>query len=65
MVEAQASVKPDFTGQDSKTHLREADNPRSPVARFGRDKPLKLDAGVELSPFQIAYQTYGTLNAER
>ena len=33
--------------------------------RFGRDKPLKLDAGVELSPFQIAYQTYGTLNAQR
>ena len=45
--------------------LREADNPRSPVARFGHDKPLKLDAGVELSPFQIAYQTYGTLNAQR
>ena len=26
---------------------------------------LKLDAGVELSPFQIAYKTYGTLNADR
>ena len=35
------------------------------VARFGADRPLKLDAGVELSPFQIAYKTYGTLNAER
>jgi homoserine O-acetyltransferase len=44
---------------------READAPRSPVVRFGADKPLRLDAGVELSPFQIAYQTYGTLNAER
>ena len=44
---------------------READEPRnSLVARFGADKPLKLDAGVELSPFQIAYQTYGTLNAD-
>jgi homoserine O-acetyltransferase len=32
---------------------------------FGPDKPLKLDAGVELSPLQIAYQTYGTLNAAR
>src|SRR5664280_358497 len=45
---------------------RDADHPRaSDVVRFGPDKPLKLDAGVELSPFQIAYQTYGTLNAER
>ena len=35
------------------------------VVRFGPDKPLKLDAGVELAPFQIAYKTYGTLNAER
>jgi len=44
---------------------READNPRdSLLARFGADKPLKLDAGVELSPVQIAYKTYGTLNAE-
>ena len=45
---------------------READQPRdSLVARFGDDKPLRLDAGVELAPFQIAYKTYGTLNAER
>ncbi|WGD29214.1 homoserine O-acetyltransferase [Ancylobacter sp. WKF20] len=43
----------------------EADQPHSPVAHFGPDKPLKLDAGGELSPFQIAYQTYGTLNAAR
>jgi homoserine O-acetyltransferase len=44
---------------------READHPHSLVVRFGADKPLKLDAGVDLSPFQIAYQTYGTLNADR
>jgi homoserine O-acetyltransferase len=44
---------------------READHPHSPLVRFGPDEPLKLDAGVNLSPFQIAYQTYGTLNAER
>ncbi len=44
---------------------READEPRSPVVRFGPDKPLKLDARVELSPFQVAYQTYGTLNADK
>jgi len=65
MVEAQLSVRPDLVKPDLAAHLREADNPRSPVARFGHDKPLKLDAGVELSPFQIAYQTYGTLNAQR
>lgn len=45
---------------------READFPRdSLVAHFGIDQPLKLDAGVELSPFQIAYRTYGTLNGDR
>ena len=44
---------------------READEPRSLLVRFGKDKPLKLDAGVELSSYQIAYQTYGELNAER
>src|SRR6185369_10777932 len=43
----------------------EADQPRdSLVAQFG-DRPLRLDAGVELSPFQIAYKTYGRLNAAR
>ncbi len=46
--------------------VREADAPRdSLVAHFGADKPLTLDAGVTLSPFQIAYKTYGTLNAAR
>ena len=45
---------------------READFPRdSLVVRFGPDKPLKLDAGVDFSPFQIAYKTYGALDAER
>jgi homoserine O-acetyltransferase/O-succinyltransferase len=45
--------------------LREAEQPHSPVEHFGVDEPLKLDAGVSLAPFQIAYQTYGTLNAAR
>src|SRR3954447_4838979 len=44
---------------------READNPRSLVVRFGRDAPLHLDAGIDLAPFQIAYQTYGELNSAR
>ena len=43
----------------------EADQPSSPVLRFGPNQPLRLDAGTLLSPFQIAYQTYGTLNEAR
>src|ERR1700712_1223186 len=43
----------------------EADHPSSLLALFGMDQPLHLDCGVDLAPFQIAYQTYGTLNAER
>jgi len=50
---------------DLADRTREADAPHSPVVRFGLDKPLRLDAGVDLAPFQIAYQTYGTLNAAR
>jgi homoserine O-acetyltransferase len=45
--------------------VREADHPQSLLARFGADQPLKLDAGVALSPFQVAYQTYGKLNGAR
>ena len=35
------------------------------MAHFDADEPLRLDAGVSLAPFQIAYQTYGTLNADK
>ena len=34
-------------------------------AELGGERPLKLDCGVELGPFTVAYQTYGTLNAEK
>jgi len=34
-------------------------------AHFAADKPLALDSGVKLSPFDIAYQTYGTLNTSK
>ncbi|WP_321504841.1 homoserine O-acetyltransferase [Breoghania sp.] len=59
-----------MTSQDGEAisdaaRLREADEPSSPVMRFGKDKPLRLDAGVDLAPWQIAYQTYGTLNADK
>src|SRR5689334_24384547 len=56
----------DVTTRTARNAPREADSPRdSAVAHFGAGKPLQLDAGVALSPFQIAYKTYGALNAER
>jgi homoserine O-acetyltransferase len=45
--------------------LAQIDAPSSPVARFGAGEALMMDAGIALVPWQIAYQTYGTLNAER
>ncbi len=33
--------------------------------RFGLDQPLRLDSGQSIAPLQIAYQTYGTLNADK
>ncbi|MEW6258124.1 MAG: homoserine O-acetyltransferase [Pseudomonadota bacterium] len=60
MVEASA---PD-AAEDARAR-READTPHSPVARFGRDAPLKLDSGASLTDLQIAYQTYGEPNAAR
>src|SRR4051812_45982858 len=45
--------------------VAQADAPSSPVERFGAGEPLGLDAGVSLAPWQIAYQTYGRLNAAR
>ena len=45
--------------------MREADAPQSFVARFALDRPLKMDAGVELAPLTIAYQTYGALNSAK
>ena len=35
------------------------------AVNFGPDKPLMLDCGRTLSPFSIAYMTYGTLNAAK
>jgi len=45
--------------------ILQAVQPDSALAVFGEDQPLRLDSGIVLSPFQIAYQTYGTLNADK
>ncbi|KAB2873500.1 MAG: homoserine O-acetyltransferase [Pseudorhodoplanes sp.] len=61
MVEANLTAK-----RDGPARAREADEPRdSLMARFAADRPLRLDAGASLAPFQIAYKTYGRLNAAR
>src|SRR3974390_2263349 len=60
MAEATAGVIRDLAGPK-----HEAENPQSFLLKFGMDEPLRLAAGIDLAPFQIAYQTYGTLNAER
>ena len=43
------------TTLEASARVREADDPRDClIARFGPDKPLTLDAGVTIAPFQIA-----------
>ncbi len=37
---------------------------KSQIVHFPEDEPLELDCGVSLSPFCLAYQTYGTLNED-
>ena len=45
--------------------MSQATPSNSLLAHFPEDAPLPLDSGQMLAPFEIAYQTYGTLNAER
>ena len=50
---------------DASAASREAIKPSSPTVEFPADAPMQLDCGQRLAPFTIAYQTYGTLNAEK
>ena len=43
----------------------EVETPASELVRFSLDAPLNLDCQRLLAPFQIAYNTYGTLNADK
>jgi homoserine O-acetyltransferase/O-succinyltransferase len=45
--------------------MREVNNPSSDVAHFPDYAPLRLDCGQSIGPFDIAYKTYGQLNAEK
>lgn len=47
------------------TSRNEAHEPSSAVARFGADQSLQLESGESIGPWQIAYQTYGALNADK
>ncbi len=38
---------------------------RGMTVELGGDKPIRLDCGVDLGPFTVAYETYGSLNADR
>ena len=45
--------------------LKAPDENRGLALDFGPGQPLILDSGKQLSPFRIAYMTYGTLNAAK
>jgi len=35
------------------------------LVNLAADRPMRLDCGLEIGPFNLAYQTYGSLNRER
>jgi homoserine O-acetyltransferase len=47
------------------TRLSEVNRPSSKIVHFPSSEPLELDCHLLLSPFSVAYQTYGTLNADK
>lgn len=62
--QTERSERPSTTAQAS-VAAAQMDMPASKLMRFGEDSPLKLDAGTEIAPWQIAYETYGELNTEK
>ncbi len=45
--------------------LSEVHRPSSKIVHFSESEPLRLDCDQLLAPFSVAYQTYGTLNADK
>ncbi len=45
--------------------LPEVHSPSSQIVVFPEEAPLRLESGQLLGPLSIAYQTYGTLNADK
>ncbi|MGI9381141.1 MAG: alpha/beta fold hydrolase, partial [Methyloligellaceae bacterium] len=47
------------------TEFKERKIDQGSFAEFGPDEPLELDGGTVLAPYTLAYQTYGSLNADK
>ena len=54
-----------FDARRNAAETSQASDPSSPLALFSESEPLAMDSGAMLAPFQIAYQTAGTLNEAR
>jgi homoserine O-acetyltransferase len=50
---------------DNAAAALKADEGADGLEHFGADRPLRLESGAVLTGFDIAYHTYGALNAER
>ena len=59
------SMKAQDPSTPSKGWRTPAERLPSESLTFGPEAPLRLDCGVDLAPFTLAYRTYGTLNAEK
>jgi homoserine O-acetyltransferase len=52
-------------GSSEVTNGTHVSNSSGQSVQLGLDRPIRLDCGVDLGPFSVAYESYGILNAER